>query len=48
MGSLGILMLVALGYIAYSAFYPGVREDQRKGGVIYGLIAMAILVFVAL
>lgn len=48
MGSLGILMLVFIGYIAYSAFYPGVREDQRKGGVISGLIALAILVFVGI
>lgn len=38
-----IMPLIMVGYIHYSAFSRELSEDQRRNGIIYGLVGLVLL-----
>jgi len=41
------LLIIIIGYIGYSLFYPNFSSDKRRNGVIIGVAALVAWFFVS-
>ncbi len=43
-----IIPLIIAAYIGYSALSPDLSQEQRKNGVIFGLISLVLIVILSI